>query len=385
MRLSSLTFKNLTRNKLRTALTVMAIALPLMIFTVARSGVQLFQQILADSDRNLRVTVHHKLNFTLPLPERLRGDIETLAPPGTITAVCRSTWFGGRVEGEQTISFASFGVDRDTFPIVYSEFGMTAEDLEAFSRERRGAIIHPRVAARMNWKIGDRIELVGMIPPNPRMEFIIVAIPKDMPFEALYMARDYYSEVWRQLTDSPLWVNHFWLKCAGPQAREWALSTIDKSFANSEHETRSEMESTFVEGITKSRGDWTGMVWMVGQIVILVAVAVAFNTISTGFRERVREYALLRALGFQRGRIVRMILAEGLLLGATGGLLAVVPAAALTWMFDISPPRMGPVRIPPETILMTLAAATGCGLLAAVLPACLAGRLAVAASLRKVV
>jgi putative ABC transport system permease protein len=385
--LTSLTFKNLTRNKLRTALRVMAIALPLLVFTVARSFVDVVHSFLQQSDRNMRVAVHHRLSFTTPLPARLRDEIGALAPSGFITAICRTAWFGGRVEGEQT-TFSSFGVDRDAFPIVYSEFGMTPQDIEAFTRERRAAVISPSLAAQMNWKIGDTISLTSMLPPNPKMEFVIVAIPpfpQNLDRPVLYMGWDYFDEVWRQVTDNSRGVNNFWLKCSSDEARRWALQEIDKRFANSEHETRTEMESTFIAAFTKSGGDWVGLIWTVGQLVVLVALAVAFNTISTAFRERTREYALLRALGFQRGRIVGLVLAEGLLLGVLGWLVGVAPAAAASSFFSVSLPRFGAIRIPTQTLLMSAGAAVACGLLAALIPAIMAGRLAVASALRKAV
>jgi len=103
------------------------------------------------------------------------------------------------------------------------------------------------------------------------------------------------------------------------------------------------------------------------------------------FRERTREIAVLRALGFSAGRIVRMVLAEGVLLGLVGGVVAVGPMYVLTHAMRLSIPSVGPVEIPHFTAALALAIAVGCGLLAALWPAVLAGRMKVAAALRKVV
>lgn len=380
----TLLLKNLGRNRLRTTLTVAAIALPLFVFTAARSLVDGVQERLVQSDLNMRVCVHQKLTYTAFLPQRIRGEIEQLAPPGYVTAVCCTSWFGGRIEGKQS-TFPSLAVDRDTFPTVYSEYQMTPEEIERFGSERRGAVIGKMLADQQNWKVGDRITLVGSIPPYVTLEFVVVAIPKGLDIPMFYFGLDYYVDAYRERTGRSIGVNNFWLKCSSPEARQWALAAIDKHFANTEHETRTEMESTFFSQFMKSGGDWVNMIGGIGQLIVLVALAVAFNTMSMAFRERTREIAVLRALGFSAGRIVRMVLAEGVLLGLIGGLIAVGPIYAVTHAMRVSIPGVGPVGVPDVTAVMALGVALACGLLAALLPALMAGRLKVATALRKVV
>lgn len=379
-----LTLKNLTRNRLRTALTVAAIALPLFVFTIARSFVDIVDQVLKESDKRMRVAVHQKLTYTTSLPQRIRGEIESMAPEGYIEGICGTTWFGGRVEGSQQ-TFPSMAVHRDTFPIVYREYGMTEEEIERFTNERRAAIIGATLANRMNWNVGDRVTLKGGIPPFPVMEFVIVAIPEHLDTPWFYFGSDYYNEVYERMTGSAIGVNNFWVRCSSPQARQWALTAIDERFANSEFETRTEMESTFFAAFTQSGGDWVGLVWTVGRLIVFVAVAVAFNTMSMAFRERSRETAVMRALGFPAGRITRMVMTEGLLLGLLGGAIAVLPVYVLTASTPLTIPGLpAKVSISSNTMLMALAVAVGCGLLASVIPALMAGRLQVAPALRKV-
>jgi len=382
---ATLIWKNLGRNRLRTLLTLTAIALPMFVFTLARSFVDVVDHFLLESDRQMRTAVHHKLTYVTPMPQRIRDEIESIAPEGYIQAICRTSWFGGRVEGAQYL-FPNMAVDRDTFPIVYSEFGMTPEDIERFSTERTGAVIAKMVADQMNWKVGDRVTLVGGLPPFPRMEFVIVAVLPELAAPWFYFALDYYNEVYEKLTRQPVGVNNFWLKCNSSEARQWALSEIDKHFANTDHETRTEMESTFMAAFAKSGGDWVGLVWTVGRLVVLVAVAVAFNTMSMAFRERTREVAVMRALGYSAGKIVRLVLSEGVLIGLIGGIIAAVPIYVLTTLVPIVVPGVGQrIIIAESTAIMAVAVALGVGLFAALLPAVMAGRLQVAPALRKVV
>lgn len=380
-----LVVKNLTRNKRRTLLTIAAIALPMFAFTFARAFVDVVNQYLENSNRNMRVAVHHKLSFTTPLPERIRGEIEEIAPAGYLDGVCRFAWFGGRVRDSKA-QFLSFGVDRDTFPKVYKEYGITPEEHAAFQAERRAAIVGKPLADEMNWKIGDRVTLRGGIPPFPEVEFIIAAIPPKCEMNAFYFGHDYYNDVLKDLGAGSRGVNNFWMRCSSDGARQWALTEIDKHFENTEYETETEMESTFIAAFARSGGDWVGLVWTVGRMVVLVAVMVALNTMSMAFRERTREMAAMRALGFPAGRIRNMLLAEGLLLGVIGGLIAVVPPYAFTQLGNLRMPGMSAtIKIPLETALLALGVATACGMLAALAPAWLAGRMRVATALRKVV
>jgi putative ABC transport system permease protein len=318
------------------------------------------------------------------LPQRIRGEIESLAPDGFVEGVCRTTWFGGKIEGTQ-MAFPSMGVDHDTFHIVYDNYLMTDDEVARFAEEKRGAVVGRQFARMANVGVGDTVTLKGTIPPFPEMEFLVVAIPEGLADMWLYFRLDYYDEVYRELTGQPVGVHNFWLRCAHEDARTWALNEIDRHYANSPHETRTETESTFIRAFLQSGGDWIGLAWSVGCMVVFVALSVGFNTMSMSFRERIQEIAVLRALGFSATRIVYLVLSEGLILGLTGGVVAVLPVFLITNLMDVGYPGFGRFLVDPRIAGLALAVAVGCGLLAAIVPAISAGRLEVARALRKVV
>jgi putative ABC transport system permease protein len=384
MNAATLTLKNLTRNPRRTILTIAAIALPLLVFSVAHAAVNLVDAFLLELTKNQRVVVHDKVTFTTFLPQRMRDQILDIAPSGAIRAVCGVAWFGGRLENSQS-TFPSMGVDRDTFAEVYSDYDITPEQLQRFKEERRAALIGAELAKQFNWQEGDRFVLVGGLPPYLKMEFVVAGVVPNFNGPWVYFGLDYYNEAMEKETGSPIGVNNFWLKCNSEAARQWALTEIDKHFENSEHETQTEDESTFFAGFTRMGGDWVQLVWTVGQFIVVVALMAAFNTMSMAFRERTRELAIMRALGFPAGRIVGMVLAEGLLLGLMGGVIAVVPLylALRVWSPTI-PGLPGTVRITEHTMLLAIGVALGIGLISALVPAVMAGRLQVATALRRV-
>lgn len=378
-----LTIKNLGRNKRRTILTIMAIALPLFVFLVTSSLKQGLEQAFADMEKSMRVATHQKLTYTTLLPQRIREEIEAVAPAGFLEGVCRSTWFGGKIEGTQQ-AFPSMAVDRDTFHIVYSEYEMTDEEIARFNETKQGAIVGKQFAKAANVGIGDRITLKSTVPPFVSLEFKVVAIPTGLSDPWLYFGLDYYDEVYRQMSGDSMGVHNFWMRCSTPEARKWALTEIDRHFANSQHETLTETESNFIRSFIESGGDWVGMAWKVGLMVVVVALSVGFNTMSMAFRERTSEFAVLRALGFSARRIGFWVISEGLLLGFMGGVIAVVPLYALTNLQDITLPQMGQFKVETTVAVTSLAVAVLCGFLAALIPAVMAMRLQVATALRKV-
>lgn len=65
--------------------------------------------------------------------------------------------------------------------------------------------------------------------------------------------------------------------------------------------------------------DW--FVWIVSLISVIVGGLGVLNTMLMAVSERTREIGTLRAVGWSRGQVLRMILAEGLLISVVGGCL----------------------------------------------------------------
>ena len=62
------------------------------------------------------------------------------------------------------------------------------------------------------------------------------------------------------------------------------------------------------------------MAWGTSTIALFIAVVVILNTLLMSILERTREIGILNAVGWSAGRIVSMVLMEGLLLAGAGGL-----------------------------------------------------------------
>jgi len=119
------------------------------------------------------------------------------------------------------------------------------------------------------------------------------------------------------------------------------------------------------------------MAWMTSLIAVAVGTLGMLNTMLMSVVERVREISILRALGWRRSRIVRMILGESLMMCLAGGVLgAVVAVLATRWLTQL-PAVSGFIRadIAPVVVAMGIALAVAVALIGGVYPAYRAARL----------
>ncbi|MGE0480909.1 MAG: FtsX-like permease family protein [Phycisphaerae bacterium] len=387
MTITYVLMQNLRRNPLRSALTMAAFALPMAIFVAAISFVVTLVQLNQRNAAQSRLAVQNKIALINPLPERMRREIEGLDPDRKrMVAACGVRWFGGRVPDTPNV-IQSLGADADTFPEVFSEFAWTAEEEENWRRERTACAVGASLAEEKRWQVGSRVTLESTVPPYLSLEFKVVKIIRtEGRGNVLYLRRDYFEESRSAAGFTAPGCNVFWIKCRGPAALQSLGRDIDAAYANSPNETKSMDENAFVSQFIESSGNLPGLMQAMAVVVVVIVALVAGNTMMMSFRERMREIAVFKAIGFPSGRIFRIVLAESALLALLGALLGIAPtAAALTWL-PIR--RMGSVPLSLDVswvaIVISLAIALLVGLAAGLLPALQALRLNTVSALRRV-
>jgi putative ABC transport system permease protein len=124
-------------------------------------------------------------------------------------------------------------------------------------------------------------------------------------------------------------------------------------------------------------------------VSLFVGAFIIFNTFSITVAQRTREFGLLRTLGATRGQVVRSVVAEGAMLGLGGagiGLLAGIGLAPgldqLFKAFGADLPDSGTVILF-RTVWVSLLAGTAVTVLAGLLPALRAARVAPIAAMRE--
>lgn len=113
------------------------------------------------------------------------------------------------------------------------------------------------------------------------------------------------------------------------------------------------------------------MAWVTSAVALVIGAVGMLNTMVMSVFERTREIGILRAIGWGRWRVVRMILMESVLLSLTGGALGAAGAVGLTHVLANQPAVAGMIDsyIAPAVILQGFAIALCVGLAGAAYPA----------------
>lgn len=408
MNATTLIYKNLLRNPMRSGLTVAAVALPMSLFVMTAAMRDVFDAVAEKSAQELRIGVHNKVSLINLMPSALRRQVEDLDPDGKVIltepalddpnrqvkAVCGLKWFGGKVPDSQIkYQFPSLAGDADTLPIIYSrETGMTAAEKKEWLALKNAAIVGPAVAKTYGWKQGDEVELKSSVPPYMNMRFKIVKVAVSALNPAIfYFRRDYLDDTLEKLDKEGKGptgfgtINICWVKCKDAGKMANFAAAIDANFTNTPNETQTEDENTFIANFMKAGGDFPGKIQIVSYAVILAIVMVVANTMSLTFRERTREMAAIKAMGFRNFWLMRMMMGESLFLALVGGLIGILPLYLITQTHPLQIPNVPfPLRIPERTLTSAFAVVLMIGTLSGLLPAVQSVRLKVVDALRKV-
>jgi len=111
--------------------------------------------------------------------------------------------------------------------------------------------------------------------------------------------------------------------------------------------------------------------WLTSALGLVIGAVGMLNTMVMSVFERTREIGILRAIGWGRWRVVRMILMESVLLSLTGGAVGAVGAVLVTRVLSNQPAVSGMIdsRIAPSVIGLGFLIALCVGLLGAAYPA----------------
>ncbi len=119
------------------------------------------------------------------------------------------------------------------------------------------------------------------------------------------------------------------------------------------------------------------LVWMVSVIAIAISIISMLNTMVMAVLERTQEIGILRAIGWTRARIIKMILGESILIGLAAGVIGTIGALVATHTLAASPRVSGFIEpgVSFRVILQGFALTALIGILGGAYPAFRAARL----------
>ena len=369
MRILKLVFKNMLRHKLRTGLTVAGIAIAVIAFSLLRTVVTAWGSGVEATAAD-RLITRHAVSFIFPLPLAYQDKIAKIKGVDRVTY---ANWFGG-VYIDKNQFFARLAVDADNYFDVYPELVVPPNQLADFKRERNACIIGEQIANRYHLKLGDIMTMSGDIFPG-QWQFVVRGIytPKDKVTDPSNMLFQWQYLDERMKQDSPGRageVGWYVEQIADPSHSGEVSREIDDLFQNSRAETKTETERAFQQGFLAMAGAiLTAMNW-ISFIIIGIIMLVLGNTMIMSARERIREYAVFKTLGFSRFHLTGLIAGESLMISALGAVIGLAFSYPMVGAFaNFMPKGWFPVfDLEPVTMGLGVSSAILVGIVASVFP-----------------
>ena len=379
-----LVLANALRGGRRTAIAVLSLSLGLFLHVFIRALMDNWSTTTAElpgSER--RLIVRHRLSLETPLPEAHGQAIAAI--PG-VSVVNANHWFGGKLQGHEKDFLSSFAVDNETFAATWTDARVRPEVLARWKKERRAALAGRKLFERLHWRVGQRITLVGDLYAGCAPELEVVGTYEGgRDEETIFFGRRYLQELLKG-TQAYGTVGTFSVVISDPARSASVIAAIDRRFGASIAPTKTESERDFYLRFMALMGDVRGTIGKVSAASTFVVFLIVANAMAMAVRERTREIAVLKAIGFGPGLVVGIVVGEGVLVAAVAWGAGAVGARVLFASVLGRPTILGYFsNFAPswETVLLALPLALAIGVLSAAAPAAFAARLSVLAGLTR--
>lgn len=378
-----LIWRNLLRNKVRTFLTLASVGLALFILTFLGAVLDAMESAQGSSDS--RVVVRHAVSLTFELPEAYEKRLNTVDHVENVTIL---NWFGGTYKDQRPENFfPRFGAEPDTLFKVFPEYQVSEEQRKAFEADRSGFIAGKSLAENQGWELGDVITVKGDIYPMD-LELTLRGIfeqPDALAQEKqIFFHRRYVEEA----LDNPGIVGTYWLKLDSPENVPAVVKTVEAMYESSAAPVRAETEEAFALSFLEMMGNIRLLFSSIGLAIVISILFITANTMAMAARDRVREVAVLRTLGFQRGQVTTLVLAESLLVGVLGAVIGAGGASGLIGFAAKAAedffPALSAMQPTPGMLGLSMFIGLGIGFVSGIFPAWSAARIDIVDGLRKV-
>ncbi|HVH09785.1 MAG TPA: FtsX-like permease family protein [Gemmatimonadales bacterium] len=387
MKLLRLVFKNLLRHRLRTGLTIVGIATAVMAFGLIRTIVDAWNAGVTGAAANRMIT-RHRVSLVFPIPLPYKDEIAKI--PG-VTGVSWAHWFGGVYGDPNDFKnfWARFAVDPETFFDLYPEYQVPPDQMAAFKKERNACIIGRKLAQQHGFKLGDVITMNGDIYAG-RWQWVVRGIytgrePSTDETQMFFQYAYLFEQVRQNEPGRPVEVGWYVLRVATPDAMPRVAAAVDDQFQNSRAPTKTESEKAFQQSFVQMSSAIITSLQVISVVIVGIILLVLANTIVMSVRERTREYAVLKTLGFSGRHLVGFVLGEALVISLSGGVLGLLLTFPIVQGFAKALPTFFPViNVAPLTLALGIGAALLAGLAAAAVPANRVVRMPIVVGLRTV-
>lgn len=383
MFLFKLLLRNAFRHRLRTLLTIVGLVVAVSSFGLLRTLIDAwYAGVEASSSTRLLTRNAVSLTFTLPLSYGQR-----MKAVEGVTLISPSNWFGGIYQNPRNF-FPQFAVEPETYLKLYPEFRLAEDQKLAFIKDRQGVVVGRKLAERFGWKLGDQIPMTGTIYTgtwNFTLRGIWDGAEAKTDENQMLLQYQLVNEVMKQRYGRGDFASAFVIGINKPDDAALISQRIDAEFKNSLAETLTETEAAFQLSFVSMSDAILAAIEAVSFIIIVIIMAVMANTMTMTARERLAEYATLKALGFSPSFVVKLLFGESLLIALIGGLLGIaLTFPAVSGIASALGSFLPSFAVTNLTLAKQLGASLIVGLVAAAWPAWKMSRIDIVAGLRHV-
>lgn len=378
MKYFPLIWATLWRKKARTIFTLLSIVIAFLLFGVLETIDHAFSHPSSGVTGADKLVITNKYSITLSLPFADAQQIRSVPGVAEVTWI---SWFGGYYQESKNFVFA-LPVDTDSyFNLHKGEFVVSGEDMQAYRNSRTGALANTALLKKYGWKVGDKIPLHSTIwtrKDNGSLDWtfdIVGSFSVKDPTQASAQANTllFHYELFDEgRSFGKGSVGWFEARVDDPAQSAAISGRIDALFANSPNETKTQPANDFTMAFIKQFGDIGFVLRAILGAVFFALLFLTGNTMMQSVRERIPELAVLKTLGFGDGKVLRLVLAESLLLCMIAAVIGLALSYAALPIIKIA---LQGVELAPSALLPGFGAAVLLALIVGTAPALRAMRL----------
>src|SRR5579863_4615664 len=282
--------RNVWRNKRRSILTILSLGFSFLLLTLMMTIWRTFYIDPWSTTSARHIVCRHRVSLALPLPAYYREKIRTV--PGVVDVIPLNL-FDADYKGVPPDDFSKVGTDPTEYLNAYPEYQIPPEQVVAWKKDPAGAIAGSEIAQRHGWKIGDRLTIQGN-EPEVQLELNLRGIfQSPYPVRAIYFNWKYVQDAARYQKDQL-----YLIQADAPENVTRITQAVDRMFHNAPEPTRTEPERAFFLGMVAMFGNVKAFILSICLAVLFATLLISGNTIAMTIRERTREVAMMRSMGY---------------------------------------------------------------------------------------
>ena len=398
----SIAFRNLLRQRSRTATSLAAIVIGVACMVLAGGFVkdifiQLGEATIHSQTGHLQLAkrgfwaARSRTSdaFKILTSDKLKQAIRAL--PETDQVASRVNFVGMLNNGKRDLGIFGDGIEPDGEAHIGS-FMRYIQGRPLADKDVDGMVIGQGVAQTLNLKVGDHVTLVISLPQGAvnTLDFQVIGIFQSFSREFDARAVRISLTAAQDLLDTSS--VHLVIATLNSTSDSERIARMLKGALHDEDlEIMTWRElSDFYEKTVQLYNAQFGVLRVIIFLMVLLSVT---NSINMSLFERTREFGTLLALGEKPDGVFKLILTETALLGAAGAILGVLVAAVTAWAISLVGIEMPPppnsnvgysalIRLDTTSMLLSLSVGFFAAFLASILPAWRASKMNITEALR---